>query len=306
MGFGEAIEDRQKGLYLTAGDLSSEGILREKLLQIRRQKWLEFRKIQESDVKPERFSKYANLIYDGLIMENAVQAFLFARDYLTRILPKDFLPEMIQDHSEPLIVFEGAQGVLLDQDYGFQPYTTWSNCGFKNAEKLLDGFSGEIVKIGLVRAFPTRHGPGPFPSEANSFHRFLASDHNQTNDWQGPLRIGRFDIPLLNYAMEVGGRPDFLGISHLDQIDPSYPFQAVSSYDLDVQAWAVQAKRITDSAALYSYMACLTGKLEKALPSFHSYPNGIKPFLEKLPKQLGIKIGIQSVGKTFEHKTFNL
>ena len=67
-------------------------------------------------------------------------------------------------------VFEGAQGVLLDEWRGFHPYTTWSTTTFANAETLLaeallDGAGEAAVRLGVVRSYLTRHGPGPFVTE---------------------------------------------------------------------------------------------------------------------------------------------
>jgi len=65
------------------------------------------------------------------------------------------------------VVFEGAQGVLLDEWRGFHPYTTWSTTTFENAEALLKeaGMPGEALRLGVTRAYLTRHGPGPFVTE---------------------------------------------------------------------------------------------------------------------------------------------
>ncbi|PIY21026.1 MAG: adenylosuccinate synthetase, partial [Deltaproteobacteria bacterium CG_4_10_14_3_um_filter_60_8] len=65
------------------------------------------------------------------------------------------------------LVLEGAQGVLLDEDFGFHPYTTWSRTTFAHADELLDevGFEGARVRLGVLRTYGVRHGPGPFPSE---------------------------------------------------------------------------------------------------------------------------------------------
>jgi adenylosuccinate synthase len=61
------------------------------------------------------------------------------------------------------VVFEGAQGVLLDEWRGFHPYTTWSTTTFDNAEALLAeaGMPGEALRLGVTRAYLTPHGPGP-------------------------------------------------------------------------------------------------------------------------------------------------
>ena len=58
------------------------------------------------------------------------------------------------------VVFEGAQGVLLDEWRGFHPFTTWSTTTFANAETLLAEAGGTALRLGVVRCYLTRHGPG--------------------------------------------------------------------------------------------------------------------------------------------------
>ncbi len=64
-------------------------------------------------------------------------------------------------------VFEGAQGVLLDEWHGFHPYTTWSTTTFANVDSLLAeaGRPGDVTRIGVLRVVTTRHGPGPLVTE---------------------------------------------------------------------------------------------------------------------------------------------
>ena len=61
-------------------------------------------------------------------------------------------------------VFEGAQGVLLDEWHGFHPYTTWSTTTFANAEALLGRRAG-ACRLGVLRTYTTRHGAGPLVTE---------------------------------------------------------------------------------------------------------------------------------------------
>jgi adenylosuccinate synthase len=96
--------------------------------------------------------------------------------------------------AQETVLFEGAQGVLLDAKFGFHPHTTWSDCTTTNAEKLLNHFApeAEVVKIGVTRSHAVRHGPGPLPTESAEF-RHQIDEHNQANPWQGEIRYGWFD-----------------------------------------------------------------------------------------------------------------
>jgi adenylosuccinate synthase len=116
------------------------------------------------------------------------------------------------------VVFEGAQGVLLDEWRGFHPYTTWSTTTFDNAEALLAeaGMPGEALRLGVTRAYLTRHGPGPFVTEDPTLE--LPEPHNQTGRWQGPVRRGHLDAVALRYAIEACGGVDAIALTHLDTV----------------------------------------------------------------------------------------
>lgn len=129
-----------------------------------------------------------------------------------------------------VVVFEGAQGVLLDQTHGFPPHTTWTDCTYANADAVLDevGFKGPRLRVGVTRAFTTRHGAGPFPTEhAGAMVTAFAGEHNVEGPWQGPFRGGPLDMVLLRYAVEVA-KPDELVVTCLDSAPPI----AATSYRL--------------------------------------------------------------------------
>jgi adenylosuccinate synthase len=112
------------------------------------------------------------------------------------------------------VVFEGAQGVLLDEWRGFHPYTTWSTTTFENAETLLRESGAAAVRLGVTRTYQTRHGPGPFPTEDRALG--LPERHNADGHWQGPFRLGHLDALALRYAAEVTGGVDAVALTHLD------------------------------------------------------------------------------------------
>ena len=126
-------------------------------------------------------------------------------------------------------VFEGAQGVLLDEWHGFHPYTTWSTTTFANAETLLAeaGASQGAFRLGVIRCYLTRHGPGPLVTEDPTLE--LPDRHNQRNRWQGPWRTGHFDAVALRYAVRVAGGADGIALTHLD-VAGRHPLQVCDAY----------------------------------------------------------------------------
>lgn len=126
-------------------------------------------------------------------------------------------------YSAGSVIFEGAQGVLLDELHGFHPYTTWTNTTLDNATFMINttGLQHEkVVTLGGVRAYTTRHGAGPFPTEDAALTVALHDLRNKVNPWQGGWRVGHFDAVLHRYAAAVCAlrRPiDALVITNLDR-----------------------------------------------------------------------------------------
>ncbi|MGV9617093.1 adenylosuccinate synthetase [Nocardia xishanensis] len=112
------------------------------------------------------------------------------------------------------LVFEGAQGVLLDEWRGFHPHTTWSTVEPRNARAMLAGIGHSGRTLGVTRTYQTRHGAGPLPTE---HHRLgIPEPHNAFGEYQGAFRLGHLDAVLLRYAVATCGGIDGLVVNHLD------------------------------------------------------------------------------------------
>jgi adenylosuccinate synthase len=115
------------------------------------------------------------------------------------------------------VLFEGAQGVLIDETHGFAPYNTWTNTTAENALTLLreQSFTGRVVKLGVTRTYLVRHGPGPFPTEDKDLN--LPDGHNAYNDWQRDVRVGWPDRVMLDHAIYATGGVDAIALTHMDR-----------------------------------------------------------------------------------------
>lgn len=131
-----------------------------------------------------------------------------------KIVSSSHLGELLD--TKMSVVFEGAQGVLLDEVYGQAPYNTWTDTTFNNAEILLStmGFTGRKEKVGVLRTYFTRHGAGPFPTEDPDL--CMPEPHNGTGEYQGSFRVGKFDWLAAKYSLKVVGGIDWLALNHLD------------------------------------------------------------------------------------------
>lgn len=122
------------------------------------------------------------------------------------------------------IIFEGSQGVLLDQFHGFHPHTTWSKTTNENALRLLSeqgfaGYKGQVRTIGVMRSYMTRHGAGPFVTEDPELHERFPEAHNGSEGWQGSWRVGWTDLRAMRYSLAcMDGTVDELAVTHLDRV----------------------------------------------------------------------------------------
>ena len=151
---------------------------------------------------------------DAPPVDACVDAFRAFADHVT-LVDETHLPRLL--HQGP-VVFEGAQGVLLDEWHGFHPYTTWSTTTFDGAESLLAeaGLPRAALRLGVVRTYTTRHGPGPLVTEDPALATALPEWHNGHGRWQGAFRGGHFDAPAHAYAIAACGGVDGLAVTHLD------------------------------------------------------------------------------------------
>ncbi|XVU23486.1 adenylosuccinate synthetase [Actinoplanes sp. CA-054009] len=194
--------------------------------------------------------------------------------------------------SEGPCVFEGAQGVLLDEWRGWHPHTTWSTTTFGNVAELC----GSFKRLGVVRTYTTRHGAGPFVTADESLS--LPEAHNGTGEWQGAFRVGHFDAVAHRYAVEVAGGVDGLAVTHLDAPGRCGALRACTSYDMD----GVDVDRLVPGPFRdLGYQAELTARLFRARPGTLTRP---ADWPAEIGAMLGAPVEIESYGPTAADKKF--
>ena len=187
-------------------------------------------------------------------------------------------------------VFEGAQGVLLDEWRGWHPYTTWSTTTFDNVLALTD----EVVRLGVVRTYTTRHGAGPFVTATDLP---LPEKHNGVGEWQGSFRVGHFDAVAHRYAAEVAGGVDALVVTHLDAVVPQ--MRICTSYEVDGVRWD---RIVPGTFRDLGYQAALTALLDRARPGDLVRP---ADWATDIGDLLGAPVAMTSFGPTAADKRIN-
>jgi adenylosuccinate synthase len=198
------------------------------------------------------------------------------------------------------ILFEGAQGTMLDIDHGTYPFVTSSSAAAGGA---CTGLGVPPTKIqgviGVSKAYITRVGTGPFPSETNdAAGDLLRREGNEYGSVTGrPRRCGWFDAPLLRYTAMVNGF-DSLFITKLDVLDQLAKIPVCVGYWLD-------GKEIEDMPATYRSLESIEPLYEK-LPGWQTSTRGItryedlpekaQAYLKFLEERAGVEIGAISTG----------
>ena len=216
VGVGEAVKDAllHPENRVLAGDLNDPTLLRRKLQTIQIQKREQITALCK-EASSEILSARDYEIFESEDVIDSWIASVSRINELGLIVADSVLEHWLRDAEN--VVFEGAQGVLLDADAGFHPYTTWSRCTAENAVELIREMApdSDVFKIGVMRSYAVRHGPGPLPTETGAFSS-LVSEHNQYNEWQGGIRYGWFDSVLARYTLRVTGGVDSFVVTHLD------------------------------------------------------------------------------------------
>ncbi|URN00212.1 adenylosuccinate synthetase [Actinomadura madurae] len=193
------------------------------------------------------------------------------------------------------VVFEGAQGVLLDEWHGFHPYTTWSATTFANAETLLAEAGGTALRLGVLRAYATRHGPGPFVTEDPVLTADLPEPHNGTGRWQGAFRAGHLDAVALRYALDAAGGVDGLAVTHLDVAGARPDLRVCLSYEMDGE----RVGRLETGPPDLDRQAALTERLLRARPVYAPLGEAV----ETIEDVSGAPVVLRSHGPTAADKT---
>lgn len=123
------------------------------------------------------------------------------------------------------VIFEGSQGLMLDQSHRFFPYVTPVNTGIKNVVSILEEtMISEIDVIYVFRVYATRHGQGPFYHEQKDMS--FEDKTNIPNEWQKSLRFGYLDLDLISESIhqDMVNKKDlkinpFIAINCFDQVD---------------------------------------------------------------------------------------
>ncbi|NTW21938.1 adenylosuccinate synthetase [Candidatus Falkowbacteria bacterium] len=216
------------------------------------------------------------------------------------------------------LVFEGAQGMLLDNTYGFHPHVAKSDVSPRAAVRLATKHwpGHEIIRVGVLRAYATRHGAGPFVTEDIILAEAIPDRHNSFGDWQGRFRVGWFDLVAASYAIEASGGIDCLALTNLDRISDfgvvklciGYEYSGDQPLDEDFEWRQFGGRKVierikADANPSTEKQAALSGILYDCRPIYRTLSiRDPKAYVQRLETALGVPVAIVSSGPTLQDK----
>jgi adenylosuccinate synthase len=206
------------------------------------------------------------------------------------------------------ILFEGAQGTMLDIDHGTYPFVT-SSSATSGGAVIGTGVAPTAIDtvIGVTKAYCTRVGGGPFPSEAlDASGDLLRARGNEYGAVTGrPRRCGWLDLPLLRYAGMINGI-SWLVVTKLDVLDELAEIPVCVGYKINGKVTA----EIPAHGSGYDAIECVY----RTMPGWRTSTQGIthvdklpaaaRDYLNFLEKETGARIGMVSTGPGREQTMF--
>jgi adenylosuccinate synthase len=198
------------------------------------------------------------------------------------------------------VMFEGAQGTMLDIDHGTYPFVTSSSATSGGAATGLGVAPTRISGVvGVTKAYTTRVGGGPFPTEMPDLEAKAVRDRgNEYGAVTGrPRRCGWLDLVMLRYAVMINGI-DSLVVTKLDVFDTQREIQVCTGYTwrgAPLAEMPAESEVLAEVKPVYRTLRGWTAPTE-GVREFEALPAAARDYLTYLSDELGVEIGMISTG----------
>jgi len=250
--------------------------------------------------------EYKNKLFAALYNAEPIAAdrlFEKCKTYSDTLMPftvdtTEFLHKSISDGKS--ILFEGAQGSLLDLDHGTFPFVTSSNssslgmpagCGV--AAKMVDKF------LGVAKAYTTRVGAGPFPTEQdNEIGQYIRDRGHEYGTTTGrPRRCGWFDAVAVSYAITIGAI-DTVALLHLDTLAGLKEVKLCKAYKIDgkdTTFFPANSAKLSQASAVYETVPGWDEDITE-VSDFNDLPLNAQDFICRVEEMIGKPVTMIGVG----------
>ena len=293
-GIGPCYEDKKSRVGVRAGDLTDPEVLKAKICKALEEKNVLFTQLYGVPaLDPEK-------VFEEM-MALAPRMVPYLADASSLIMEANAAGQNI--------MFEGAQGVMLDIDHGTYPYVTSSNVVCDNAS-IGAGVNASLIdeRIAIVKAYTTRVGSGPFPTELfDETGEYLRSQGGEFGATTGrPRRCGWLDLVVLREMVRLCD-PTSMALTKLDVLTglKEIKFCVAYEYEGKVMQYPPQTPRGLDNVKpVFEVMPGWDDDLT-GCTSWEALPEKCRNYVERIEEILGVKAGYISVGpdrnQTFKH-----
>jgi adenylosuccinate synthase len=227
------------------------------------------------------------------------RAYLFAARKLSPFITNSVLYLHKAIKARRSILFEGAQGTFLDLDHGTYPYVTSSNTTAGGACTGTGVPPHRIDRvIGVMKAYTTRVGEGPFPTENGDISDMLHQMGREFGSTTGrPRRCGWFDSVATRYSSMINGI-DEIAVTNLDGLDQVEKIKICVEYKLGRKTLSVPPADLRQLEKCVPVMIEMPGwkKATQTIRGFDDLPSNARKYLKKIASLTGAKLSLVSVG----------
>lgn len=237
--------------------------------------------------------------------EETIEAYLKAKELIAPHVKEtvSYIHNLREQNKK--ILFEGAQGTMLDIDFGTFPYVTSSSVNAGGAicgSGIGLGYVNDC--IGIIKSYTTRVGEGPFVTEFFDKNADLIRElaHEYGVNTHRPRRIGWLDLVQLKYSKSVNGFK-YAALMLLDIFSSFDEIKVCVAYELDgkqIDYLPTSLKEQYRAKPIYKTFKSFKGKDISTLNSYENLPNEAKEYIKFIEDYLKIKIVIVSVGPSKE------
>jgi adenylosuccinate synthase len=266
----------------------------------------DFRNLDQLNEKLRTILEYKNKLFSALYGAQPMSLDVIAancKTYAQRLVP--FVTDTTELLHEAIgagksVLFEGAQGSLLDLDHGTFPYVTSSNCsslglpsGCGVPARMVDKY------VGVVKAYTTRVGAGPFPTEQdNETGQYIRERGHEYGTTTGrPRRCGWFDAVAAAYSIKIGS-VDSVALLHLDTLTGLKELNICKAYEIDGKQttfFPANIDRLAKARPIYERLPGWQEELGEA-KTFEDLPVAARSYLRRIEQVIGKPVEMIGVG----------
>ncbi len=279
-GIGPAYEDKAARKAVKVKDLLDKDILRKRLENGFTEKKVLFETLYKIEVPT--LDQEVERLY------NLGQQF---KDYICDTF--SILSKAIEENKK--VLYEGAQGVLLDVDYGTYPYVTSSSTSSAGILTGAGNVNGKVDEIlGIVKAYTTRVGEGPFPTELfDDVGAYIQKTGNEVGATTGRTRrCGWLDFPLLRYAIKCSNLTS-IALTKLDILSGMNVLKVCEAYEVNgkIVDCAYPGIDLTKAKPIYKELSPFKDDFKG-----NEISKELKDYISTIEEGLGIPVGIYAFG----------